>query len=67
MGIEFVLAFFLIIILLLIVRYIIGSANDIEMFDIQEKEYWRRIKIIKRYRFRYRWKIVNRYIFFIIY
>ena len=39
MGIEFVLAFFLIIILLLIVRYIIGSADDIEMFDIQEKEY----------------------------
>ena len=39
MGIAFVLAFFLIIILLLIVRYIIGSADDIEMFDIQEKEY----------------------------
>ena len=39
MGIAFVLAFFLIIILLLIVRYIIGSADDIEMFDIQEKEH----------------------------
>ena len=39
MGIAFILAFFLIIILLLIVRYIIGSANDIEMFDIQEKEH----------------------------
>ena len=39
MGIAFVLAFFLIIILLLIVRYIIGSADDIEMFDIQDKEY----------------------------
>ena len=39
MGIAFILAFFLIIILLLIVRYIIGSADDIEMFDIQEKEY----------------------------
>ena len=38
MGIAFVLTFFLIIILLLIIRYIIGSANDIEMFDIQEKE-----------------------------
>ena len=38
MGIAFILAFFLIIILLLIVRYIIGSADDIEMFDIQEKE-----------------------------
>ena len=24
---------------MLIVRYIIGSADDIEMFDIQEKEY----------------------------
>ena len=39
MGISFVLAFFLIIILLLIVRYIIGSADDIEMFDTQDKEY----------------------------
>ena len=39
MGIAFVLAFFLIIILLLIIRYIIGSATDIEMFDIQDKEY----------------------------
>ena len=39
MGIAFVLAFFLIIILLLIVRYIIGSADDIEMFDTQDKEY----------------------------
>lgn len=39
MGIAFVLAFFLIIILLLIVRYIIGSADDIEIFDIQEKKY----------------------------
>ena len=39
MGIAFVLAFFLIIILLLIVRYIIGSADDKEIFDIQEKEY----------------------------
>ena len=39
MGIAFVLAFFLIIILLLIVRYIIGSADYIEMFDIQDKEY----------------------------
>ena len=39
MGIAFVLAFFLIIILLLIVRYIIGSADDIEMFDIQDNEY----------------------------
>ena len=39
MGIAFILAFFLIIILLLIVRYIIGSADDIEMFDIQEKEH----------------------------
>ena len=39
MGIAFVLAFFLIIILLLIVRYIIGSADDIEMFDNQEKEH----------------------------
>ena len=39
MGISFVLAFFLIIILLLIDRYIIGSADDIEMFDIQDKEY----------------------------
>ena len=39
MGIAFVLAFFLIIILLLIVRYIIGSADDIEMFDNQDKEY----------------------------
>ena len=38
MGIAFVLAFFLIIILLLIVRYIIGSADDIEIFDIQDKE-----------------------------
>ena len=39
MGIAFILAFFLIIILLLIVRYIIGSADDIEMFDNQDKEY----------------------------
>ena len=39
MGIAFVLTFFLIIILLLIIRYIIGSADDIEMFDIQEKEH----------------------------
>ena len=39
MGIAFVLAFFLIIILLLIVRYIIGSADDIEMFESQDKEY----------------------------
>lgn len=38
MGIAFVLAFFLIIILLLIVRYIIGSADDIEIFDNQDKE-----------------------------
>ena len=57
MGIAFVLAFFLIIILLLIIRYIIGSAADIEMFDNQDKEY-RRIKIIKRYRFR--WKRLSR-------
>ena len=39
MGIAFVLAFFLIIILLLIVRYIIGSADDREIFDIQDKKY----------------------------
>ena len=39
MGIAFVLAFFLIIILLLIIRYISGSAADIEMFDNQEKEH----------------------------
>ena len=39
MGIAFILAFFHIIILLLIIRYIIGSAANIEMFDTQDKEY----------------------------
>ena len=39
MRIAYVDEYFLIIILLLIVRYIIGSADDIEMFNIQDKEY----------------------------